>query len=87
MKTLPVAWTAHKSNYSAEKGDLEAAIRNSTVALSRLLEIVDAKLAEVNSIEISDTFYNQDGWAYAQAYLNGKKHAYTDIKKLLQFVK
>lgn len=87
MKPLPIMWTAHKSNYGAEKGELEQAIRNSTVALTRMLEIVEKKIQEVDDIEISDQFYNQEGWAYAQAYLNGKKHAYTDLKKLLSFLK
>jgi hypothetical protein len=83
---IPVAWIKNL-NDPTERENFEKTIRSSAVALSRLIDLLDEKEAEINRQEVSvDDFANTD-WAYKQAFRNGQKATYVEIRKLLTFIK
>jgi predicted metal-dependent HD superfamily phosphohydrolase len=65
-----------------KKNDFESTIRNSTVVLDRLLEILTAQEESLNSFESNLENYD-DGWLAKQAYVNGRKSHICDLRKLL----
>ena len=83
MKALPVAWVKNTSN----KQEVEAAIRNSTTALSRLYDIVEEKEQVINSQELAVTDFDSPAWSHKTAYRLGQKAALKEIKDLLAFIK
>lgn len=83
MKALPVAWIKNTSN----KQEVEAAIRNSTTALSRLYDIVEEKEQVINSQELAVTDFDSPAWSHKTAYRLGQKAALKEIKDLLAFIK
>jgi len=83
VKALPVAWIKNTSN----KQEVEAAIRNSTTALSRLYDIVEEKEQVINSQELAVTDFDSPAWSHKTAYRLGQKAALKEIKDLLAFIK
>lgn len=83
MKALPVAWIKNTSN----KQEVEAAIRNSTTALSRLYDIVEEKEQTINSQELAVTDFDSPAWSHKTAYRLGQKAALKEMKDLLAFIK
>lgn len=83
MKALPVVWIKNTSN----KQEVEAAIRNSTTALSRLYDIVEEKEQVINSQELAVTDFDSPAWSHKTAYRLGQKAALKEIKDLLAFIK
>lgn len=83
MKALPVAWIKNTSN----KQEVEAAIRNSTTALSRLYDIVEEKEQVINSQELAVTDFDSPAWSHKTAYRLGQKAALKEMKDLLAFIK
>lgn len=83
MKALPVAWIKNTSN----KQEVEAAIRNSTTALSRLYDIVEEKEQVISSQELAVTDFDSPAWSHKTAYRLGQKAALKEIKDLLAFIK
>lgn len=84
-KQLPVQWTKH---LQGEKRDnLEALVRNSTIVLSRLYEILEEELAQIEAKEYSITDFEDPSWSQKQAFRNGSKAQINKLKNLLSFLK
>jgi hypothetical protein len=80
---IPIQWTANIANDPKAKQSFEETLRNSTIVLDRLVDILDGKEREINRIELSLSSYEKEGWPYTQAHLNGRKATLQEIKKLL----
>ena len=85
--TLPIAWTFHLQNDAEAKQQLELAVRNSTVALGRLYEILEEKEATIVKKEISSSTYASPSYPYEQAFHNGRRAGLLEIRELIQFIK
>lgn len=68
-----------------KKADYEAAIRNSRVIVDRLVEIIDQKFDEIESLEVNFETYDE-GAPYKMAFLNGRKKALKEIQDLFSFL-
>ena len=84
QKNLPVVWTKHLSE--AEREAMEKSVRNSTIVLSRLREIIDEQLNGLDRMEESDEFYEKYDYHRHQPFVNGRRRALKDIRKLLDFI-
>lgn len=82
---LAIDWTKHVSD-PEKKSDLEKTIRHSTVALSRLREILSERLKMIASMETRLDEYNSASWSHKQAHRNGQCSALKDIHQLLSFL-
>lgn len=82
---LSLEWTKHVRDPEKKK-DFEAAIRNSTLVLGRVRDIVRERIASINSAETKAEDYNTSGWAFRQAFRNGRKAELRDLEALLQFL-
>lgn len=83
MKSIPIAWIKNASN----KQEAEAIIRNSTVALSRLYDIIEEKENSINSQELAVTDFDSPAWSHKTAFRLGQKAALKEMKELLAFIK
>jgi len=81
---IPIQWIANKANDPKAKEAFEEALRNSTLVLTRLREILDEKDREIDKYEFSLSSYTE-GWPYAQSHMNGRRAMLLEIKKLLTF--
>lgn len=85
MKNLPVAWTKHLKSQK-EREDFEKVVRNSTLVLSRLKEILEERLDTIDRMELSHEAYENPAWAYKQAFWNGDRKGLTRALELLEFM-
>lgn len=84
MGKLPLIWTKHLKQEKRE--DFEKLLRNSSIVLSRLKEILLEKEASLTTQEMSTECYKDSGWPYLQAHLNGRKAEIKELKALLDFI-
>ena len=83
---IPVAWVKNL-NDPTERDNFEKTLRSSKTALSRLIDLLDEKEAEINRQEATvDDFINTD-WAFKQAFRNGQKSMVREIRQLMAFTK
>lgn len=83
---LPVVWTSHLKDADA-KQEFEEIVRHSRILLTRLDQIISQKLTDLTEKQISEESFENPGWAYHQAYLNGRRAALRDIQNLFSFLK
>lgn len=81
---LATLWTSHLRDEEARKRT-EQAIRNSTVALGRLDDILERKEAELISLLAEPRF--DKSWASETAHICGRLKEVRDQRELLKFVK
>jgi len=82
MKTV---WFRPEHQKDAKKKeDFEAAIRNSQVLYQRLLEIIEAKIDQIETLETDLDVYN-GGVDHKLAFLHGRKKALKEIQELFNF--
>lgn len=86
MKAIPVQWLKNVSD-PKKRAEAEAIIRNSTVALSRLLDLVEEKEQTINSQELTASDFDSPSWSHKTAFRLGQKAALKDLKELLAFIK
>jgi hypothetical protein len=79
---LPIEWTKNLKSKS-DKEDFEKTLRNSTVAMFRLKEILESWDNGLNSKELREDTYADASWAFKQAHRNGER---ATIKKLLDLL-
>lgn len=69
-----------------KKENFELILGNSSIVLARLKEIIENK--EDLVLRQETDFSNYDaGWDYKQAYMNGLKAAYRELKQLVTLTK
>ena len=84
MKPLSTAWSKHLKDKN-KKSDLESAIRNSTVALSRLKDLLREEDAALSNLQISQPD-NDASWAFRQAHVSGERLRIRKVLDLLSFL-
>ena len=84
MKQLVTVWT--HGVHPDKKKDLEAAIRNSTVALGRLKLILEDRERVLLAQERGTDQYLSPSWASLQAHRNGQLAEVASLKSLLAFL-
>lgn len=85
MRKLYKVWTDNLKDPD-EKERFEQALRNDTLVLGRLQEILDIKLTELESQEIKLADYDSPSWAAKQAHRNGYKAGVKFVEDLLSFL-
>ena len=83
--TIPLVWTKHLKD-PKKKEDFELSVRNSGIALSRLIEIVNEKLIGLDNSETSIKDFDDPSWAFKQAFKNGQRTGLKEIRSLLDFI-
>lgn len=82
MKTV---WFRPEHQKDAKKKeDFEAAIRNSQVLYTRLLEIIEAKIDQIEGLETDLDVYSS-GVDHKLSFLHGRKKALKEIQELFNF--
>lgn len=81
-KSLPLVWIQGMENPKA----FESTIRNSTLVLGRLKEILEDYISTIDSEELSDSFYLEDNLTERLVLNRGQKKALTKVLTLLSFM-
>lgn len=83
VKPLSTAWTNGKTEQAKE--DFETIVRNSTLLLTRLKEIIEEQERALlnNSFSVSD--FSDPNWSHKQAFRNGELSQLTKLKQLVPF--
>jgi hypothetical protein len=69
---VKIVWFKDVLNDPKAKQDLELTIKNSTLVLGRLREILEEELRTLDKLQISPD-YSSPNWAYKQADFNADK--------------
>ena len=83
-RRLISVWTEHLKDQE-DKDGFEKLLRNSTITLGRLREIIEARLRELERQEVKSTGYDNPNWPFKQADSIGMKRALRNILDLLAF--
>ena len=83
MKPLSTAWTQKLAG--EKKADFEVIVRNSTLLLTRLKEILEEKENALLSLSSSVSDFEDPNWSHKQAYRNGTLTMLKEMKELLPF--
>jgi len=86
VKDISSDWIKHKPRGSKEQEEFASLVRNSTLILERLSEIIETKEKEILDLESNEAQYDKN-WAVLQAHRNGKKEALRYFKTLTQHLK
>lgn len=82
MSNLNLRWT--KGLDEGKKDSVENLIRNSHIVLSRLRDIIEEDLRDLNKAREAD--YENPSWAFLQAHQNGKQEYARQLLSLLSFL-
>lgn len=85
MSNLQMVWTRHLKDPKKKK-DFEQYLRNDTLVLGRLQEILKERYKDLEYSEERDSDYDSPSWAYKQAHRNGYKTALNFVNDLLKFL-
>lgn len=83
MKPLSTAWTQHLSGDA--KSDFEKIVRNSTLLLTRLQQIIDEKEKALLGTSYSLSDFEDPNWSHKQAFRNGQLADLKFFKTLIPF--
>lgn len=78
-------WTSGLSDQQKER--FLQALRNDTLVLGRLKEILSEDLLMLHKKESKIDSYESPSWAYRQAHINGAKQTTSALLELLSFLK
>lgn len=84
MKKLSVEW--FKNIPEDKREGFELAIRNSTLALGRLYDILIEWEEELNRAEAKVDDYDTPSWPHKQAHRNGDRSRIRKLRDLLSFL-
>lgn len=82
---LSIDWTKHIKDDEAKRS-FEQSIRGSTVALSRLRDLIRERLKIITSMETRISDYDTPSWSAKQAHRNGQRSALAELEQLLSFL-
>lgn len=83
---LPLPWVRHLKDPES-KENFERSVRGSTVALARLLSLLEEQEQTIHNQEASASDFEDPNWSHKQAFRNGQKNQLKELKKLLSFLK
>lgn len=78
---LPTIWTRHLVDPS-QKESFEKVIRNSTLLMSRIQDMLNELDQEIERSEISTKAFEDPNWQYRQAHINGQKNMLYKLKDI-----
>ena len=84
--SLALDWTKHLKS-KKDKDDFELTLRNSTYTMGRLAELLEERLRAMDKEETKLDDFESPGWAYKQAFRNGRRKALTEVLDLLDFTR
>lgn len=84
MKPLLIEWTKHLSDPD-QKENFEKTLRNNTLVLARLRDIVDEWEQTILREETKSDQYSTANWAMLQAHKNGNREIIKRLKDLISF--
>jgi hypothetical protein len=84
MTKLPLAWSKGLNQKDMEA--LEYVLRNNTILIPKLLEVISEFEAEENRSETTLSDYDSPSWSHKQADRNGARRAYKRIKSLFSYM-
>lgn len=84
MSGLPLVWLKSLKT-DKEKEDFELVLRNSTMVVDRLIEIVDEWDAELTSKDLSETDFDTPNWEVKQAARIGDRRRIKKLRDLFSF--
>lgn len=79
-----LGWVRHLKTDKEKKEFIELLLSSRQV-LGRLYELIKERQDALERIEADPDTYDA-GYAYKQAYLNGKRAGLTEIEKLVEFI-
>jgi hypothetical protein len=79
-------WTKHLKD-PTKKTEFEKALRASTLALGRLIEIIEDKQKSLTRTEYKLEDFDQPNWSEKQAFRNGSKATLAELSEILDFIK
>lgn len=85
MRPLSLEWT--KGLEGKRKEQFELALRNSSTALSRLLDMTEEWEEELTRQECNVRDYDTPNWEVRQAHRNGDRSRIRKLRDLLSFLK
>lgn len=68
-----------------ERSDLEYVLKNNTILIQAILDILTRYEEQESRSEISVSQYDNPSWAYRQADTNGAKRALAKVRNLFTF--
>lgn len=80
---LSSEWFRHLP--TGEQKSFEELVRSSSIVLSRLQALLKEKTASIERWETDPASYDS-GYAYKQAYINGKRAGLEEALRLLEFL-
>ena len=83
-KKLNLVWTKHIKDVE-ERTRFESNLRNNTLLLGRLRDILQDKLDSLDKEEVSSEDYDSPSWAFKQANRLGRKAEIKSLMDLLEF--
>ena len=83
---VALRWTQHLKTEEQKERFLQA-LRNDTLVLGRLKEVIEEDLAALSRREVRTDSYESPSWAFQQAHYNGVKQQLLALRDLLSFLK
>ena len=84
---LPAPWVRHLPAQDTDRiKSFEDGIRNSTLALGRLRDILKEELEQIDRSESSESQFDIPNWDYLQAYRNGDRSRIRKLLNLFSFM-
>lgn len=84
MPNLSSAWTQQIKDAEARK-DFEVIVRNSTLLLTRLKEILEDRERQLNNTSFSIKDFEDPNWSHKQAHRLGRLGELKELKELIPF--
>ena len=84
MTKLPLVWSKGLSPKDVEA--LEYVLRNNSILIPKLLEIIDQMTEEETSAETTLKEYDSPSWGYKQADRNGARRAFKKVRNLFSYL-
>jgi hypothetical protein len=79
-------WTQHLKSEEQKERFLQA-LRNDTLVLGRLKDIIEEDIAALQRREVRTDSYDSPSWAFQQAHYNGVRQQLLALHDLLSFLK
>lgn len=82
---MDARWASHIQD-EKKKAEFLSLVQNSTIVLTRLLEIMELAQVGMERAEQSEDDFNNPNWALRQAYRGGKRSEHQRLRDLLGFI-
>lgn len=84
-RALSLSWTKHLKD-ETQKQNFEDLVRNSTIVLGRLREVLLEQRDELSRKELTEKDFDVPNWSERQAFRNGDRARLEKVLNLLEFI-